>query len=486
MKIKLYIVFSIALIMSSCSKWLDVVPSDTVVETELFKEATGFRNALNGVYKQISQPEMYGKEMIWGFIDVMSLTYDGISKSNTYSIASKDYKYEDEGVKKYFKNMWEKTYNSITNCNNILGRIEGQNPAKFSDGQSEINLIKGEALALRAFLHFDMLRLFAPSKKNDDGKAYIPYFEKYPSHGESHISNKEIKAKIIKDLNEARDLVVHFDTVNRSHIQWICQDNRFVNDPGNTSHAKDIFFAYRGYRMNYSVITAILARVYNYFGMHEEAKTEAETVINMSFPNENDYKVFDFASRDGIEEDADVLMMDDLIFALSFPMLHESFKPHSDGISSQKFTISGCKSLFDDAGDYRFLLTSSINGSKYYSLKNMGKAGRHYETIKDMVPMIRLGEMHYITAEYYASKGDFTMAAAELDKVRAARGCKIGQLNINDMDSFVNELIKEAKREFITEGQVYYYYKKFNKMISNKMKPEHFVFPIPDSQKVNF
>ncbi len=34
----------------SCNDWLDVIPSDTVEETDLFSTGDGYRNALNGVY----------------------------------------------------------------------------------------------------------------------------------------------------------------------------------------------------------------------------------------------------------------------------------------------------------------------------------------------------------------------------------------------------------------------------------------------------
>ena len=41
-------------------------------------------------------------------------------------------------------------------------------------------MIWGEALALRALFHFDIMRLFAPSMETDDGKKYIPYVDSYP------------------------------------------------------------------------------------------------------------------------------------------------------------------------------------------------------------------------------------------------------------------------------------------------------------------
>ena len=49
-------------------------------------------------------------------------------------------------------------------------------------------MIWGEALGLRALIHFDMLRMFAPSRLKDEGKAYIPYDDVYPTIVQSYES----------------------------------------------------------------------------------------------------------------------------------------------------------------------------------------------------------------------------------------------------------------------------------------------------------
>lgn len=491
MKLKLSVLFSILLLTSSCGKWLDVVPADTMVETELFKDATGYRNALNGVYKQISKPELYGQEMTWGFMDVMAYYYKNgtynIESTSSYYKAFYSYDYENNDVKKYFSNVWEKSFNSITNCNNIIEKISHENPIKFSLGQSEIDLIKGEALALRAFLHLDMVRLFAPSTKNNDGKTYVPYYEKYPSHGESKLTNDDIKTKIIRDLKEARDLIANFDTLDLTHQPWLGPNFRFEDKKGNGEQTDDIFFAFRGYRMTYPAVMSILARAYNYFGMHDEAKIEAEKVINFRLPKcHSGYAPFPFSERDDIETSADVMSTGDLILTFSYPKKFEDFLPYSNKQNNTQLVLRDGLKLFDDAADYRAYMISATDGKTYFSLKNLGKSGSVYEKIKDMIPVIRMSEMYYIIAEYHASKGNFSASADELDIVRAARGCKKGMLKINDQATFETELINEAKREFISEGQLFYYYKKVNKLISTKMKPEHFVFPLPESENVNF
>lgn len=90
--------------------------------------------------------------------------------------------------------------------------------------------------------------------------------------------------------------------------------------------------------------------------------------------------------------------------------------------------------------------------------------------------MVRLSEMYYIRAEYYASINDFSNAIKEMDIVRDGRECTKGRLDdiIKDEKSFRKELIKEAQREFIGEGQVFFYFKKFNQPIYSSMKESEF------------
>ena len=127
--------------------------------------------------------QMYGRELTWGFVDVMGWVYDPLTIY--YDCSTHDYydvllgKYNATGVKAITEAFWSQAYNSIANCNNIIARIDGEEPSKFVGGESERDMIHGEALALRAYLHFDMLRLFAPAPKVADDKGYIPYYERY-------------------------------------------------------------------------------------------------------------------------------------------------------------------------------------------------------------------------------------------------------------------------------------------------------------------
>ena len=119
--------------------------------------------------------------------------------------------------------------------------------------------------------------------------------------------------------------------------------------------------------------------------------------------------------------------------------------------------------------------------------RNIAISGDEEGITSDMLPVIRLSELYYIQAEYYASKSDWGGAVSVMDEVRKGRGCTGGMITskITDFESFKIELLKEVKREFITEGQIFFYYKKFNQKFTSTMSQQNFVLPQPDAETIN-
>lgn len=124
-----------------------------------------------------------------------------------------EYEYGETEIKAVLESVWSKGYNVIANCNKLISEAEAKDSTAFREGALERNLIIGEAKALRAMMHFDILRLFAPSVESGDESKRIPYFTVYPSKYEPNLSTKEILKKVEEDLLEARQLVAKHDTI---------------------------------------------------------------------------------------------------------------------------------------------------------------------------------------------------------------------------------------------------------------------------------
>ena len=59
---KIILAVLLPIMLSSCEQWLDVAPDDQVNEETLFANGDGYRNALNGVYRDMATTQMYGRE----------------------------------------------------------------------------------------------------------------------------------------------------------------------------------------------------------------------------------------------------------------------------------------------------------------------------------------------------------------------------------------------------------------------------------------
>ena len=88
----------------------------------------------------------------------------------------------------------------------------------------------------------------------------------------------------------------------------------------------DLFFLYRGFRMNYYAVTALLARVYNYAGEHEKAACCAREVIDARI---EEYLVDCFPLTDaGKVKGNDRKRYGEVIFALSNTQNVDNYQPY--------------------------------------------------------------------------------------------------------------------------------------------------------------
>ena len=503
------ILFSIIALFStsSCNDWLNVNPSGTITENALLDDGEGYRVLLNGIYKEATSSSLYGRELTWGLMSAMSLDYGmddgwndlGMDENCNYGKACFSYDYEDEAVKSFFENIWEQAYFVIANCNELIGNIRTEPTSKFVLGKLEQDLILGEALAMRALMHYEILKLYAPAPITGDNGKYIPYFikEELSTVGEYH-TTQEILDLIIDDLKEAEGLIKPFDTLCEARIELLNGTHRFKHLAGakveELDGHEDVFFWYRGYRLNYITVRGLLASVYNYKG-GESLKIAAEiadSVINISFEEyPNPIWSFEKTSSAGWWDPGtyNIRRPNDLMFAVSEPQILEKYRPFSEymgsryGLDVYLGLTAELTDLVNEGGkDNRAKIFEKIKSSNLLRSKMYVTSTSSEDSY--IIPILRYSEMYFIVAEYQASIGDYTAASQMLDKIRIARGNVQGYFDgvIVDQSTFVDEMIKEVRRETFAEGKAFYYYKKFNKLISSTMEPEDFVFEKPLSE----
>ncbi len=458
-----------AVLLTSCNNWLDVTPQAQVNADKLFSTPAGFENALLGIYTSMTNEATYGKNMTWGFMDVLAQYYTVYKNSNHAYYDAAQYNYESGSSIDAIRNMWLYSYRSIANCNVLLESLEKKDPGFFQDNQFE--RLKAEALALRAYLHFDLLRAFAPSWKDNKGGMSIPYADSFSNKIHKQLSTQEVVSRILEDLEIARDMLKDLDPVRTEQYKDSYYHYQIF---GTYPTAWD----YRAYHMNYWAITGLMARVYNYMG-DKEAYTYAKEIIDAAHDG-----YFTFTSESdlsGTLKEVDVVMKNEILFALNFSGVHKIFYS-SEAVAASRFEINEVNALFPEPNDLRKLLTGTASTSgKTVSYKFADIKSEH----GGKIPMIRMSEMYLIAAERLYEENP-TGAFEILGELQEMRGVTVTE-SVASYDQLLTILTGEARREFLSEGQMFYWYKRLGRPVdrgagSVTLTKQNFSVPMPSAE----
>jgi starch-binding outer membrane protein, SusD/RagB family len=453
---KILLIASLSLFLFvGCEDWLDVSPKSSLKQEDMLSTQTGYIDVLHGVYIGLLDNGLYGRELTFGMLDAMAQYYTNIPATPLHRYRhARVYNYEATTVKPIIDNIWRKMYNNIANCNIILDNID-KDPDIFTG--NNYARIKGEALALRAFMHYELLRLFAPAYSQDTrSQPAIPYVDTFTNIRIPFSTMDQVYQRIEQDLHAARNLLRDFDLMG---------PNSTASGVGATQARKAL--------MNYYASTYLLAQinlnkgnnaqVLEYF---EELNTEQaqlqiywgqltqfyafvanEWVFNMhiviAFIREKYTQFFELATAN----------QNDLL-TVSLPRVFEIYEVDEGG-----------------ASDIRYLEWMSKNDDnefiKYYLIAGF--------------PLMKKGELFLMAAEA-AKDSDPEAALGYINELRMAR-------NLTPLDEtadIMQAIYKESMKEFVGEGKMWHFYKRhgfeFIPGYGSAITPEMYVFPIPESE----
>lgn len=460
---KKYIVICLSILFfASCSNWLDVQPKTTVEEEEVFSRELGFKETLTGIYIKMASTDLYARNLSYGFLDILGQRYQP-----TDITAYQDelwYTFPSTKTESYTRKIWEQMYNVIANVNNLLYYCDANKQVFTTDHYYEI--IKGEALGLRAFLHFDLLRMYGPVYKDNPTAKRIAYRTVFNREPKEMQPSNEVMDSIISDLKKAEVLLTDTDPLNFEFP---------VDSYAEENMTGDRFLVYRHKRMNLYAIKAMLARVYLYAGNKTEAEKYAHQVIES--------KQFEF-----IANTADLLRSKEIIFSIYVDKFDQQVKDEfattgSYYISSTDFLNEMFDVATDGTNDFRIREGVSfdygLNGisTRKYKQENM------WVSTEGTIVLVRLAEMYYILAECAA---DPKIAADYLNKVREMRG--VDPTSCTETTRLY-EIEKEYRKEFYGEGQLFFFYKRlgsetFLHCPVERMVEKNYMFSWPENEEL--
>jgi hypothetical protein len=430
------IVLAIALIasVSSCKKILEAEPEFGLDGNAAFKTIEDCDFALIGAYNLFQSTSYYGGTdgRSNAFALMPDMLADGLretseSLGNERVMSRWTYASDETQIER----TWLVAYRIISEANLVLKNVD-----KFATtNPGAVNRIKGQALAIRGLVHFDLLRYFANDYARNSTSPGVPYvtefnYEAKPARGTVQQTYQGIET----DLLAARTLLQSTD--------------RAVNGTsGNTRAYLDRFG-----------VDAILARVYLYSGQYTNAIQRATTVIN----------TFPLASQGTFPAIWTDASNAEVIWSVTFesgqggPGLISYF-PQPDassyGPDPELLSLYGGNDVRTDA--YFAVVTGRVILSKYLAKEAQLASPDGVVNFK----VFRTGEMYLIRAEAYARSANDPLGSADLNTLRAARIAGYTPVALTGA-TLLSAIATERRKELIGEGHRFFDLKRTTRTVN--------------------
>ena len=475
-KIIMYILTALTLSFYSCSEWLDVQPKEEMGVEDMFSSEAGFKDGLTACYIKLYSDNLYGKKLTLSTIEHLAQHWKLPELYNEDVKSLKNFDYASESVETELEPIYSEMYNVIAQANSILNKFDDYG-GSIRSGNLQ-NLIKGELLAIRAFCHSEILRLFGQVPSHATIQVSLPYVEEVTIGSLPFYDFNTFLEKVFQDIHEAETLLKGIEPMNQYTYAQL--DNMEL-----ASQLEDEFFLCRRFRFNYYALRALEARLQLYVGNTSEAYQLAMEVIQ--------------ATTESGEPLLQLGGMPDIVFnnlALPSECLLALNKADISGVIDNNLFMdeNGVDEIFEGqhedqnrkAAWWKKELVQGRERMLFYKYRQPDAteqvSSSDLMTKKQVIPLIRLSEMYLIAMETSPSIEEVNTLYA--DYMRAREVPVIEPLQEVDVPQMLEG---EYRREFWGEGQMFYWYKRHQ---SRQMKwktdreilESDYIVPLPKTE----
>jgi len=467
--------------LGSCNDWLTVYPQTEMPAKEMLSTEQGYQDALTGVYTLMKSSSLYGGRLSFSTIEFMASLWDVTSGTSEYFLAT--HQFSNTLAKDVTDDIYEKQYNVIANINSILGNIDTDTTIFKTPGMYRI--IKGECLALRAFIHLDLMRMYGPLPTATDVATVktLPYVTKLSKEINMPVTFDEYKTKLLKDIADAEVLLKGIDPI----VQYSPSALKVASVTSLTTPVASNFYAHRVIRMNYYAVKALEARAQMWYGDNNSAYAAALEVINAT--NTDGSKKFILGSAADMSNKLYNLPSEHIFSVYDYGLYSKYSSNFLSGNLKKGSTVTNIKTtMFGNTGtDIRELnlweLITLPNTATCHILRKylVPETPSTLSLDYRQIPLIRLSELYFIAAEAGSDQ-------ALWDAFRTSRGITTTALAA-DAATRKNAVLVEFRKEMYGEGQLFYMYKRLNTsktsiLFYNSALTVNYVVPLPVTEIV--
>ena len=471
------ILFTVMLLpaTASCEKWLEATSSSQIADSKLFSTRNGFHEALIGVYLKMGQPAAYGANYTFLVNDIVCCPY--ATHNANFIKGLQQRLFGSALINPYIEDMWSGGYSIIANINKTLFELERRRDVV--PDELEYNLIKGELLAARAYVHFDLMRMFGLDSwvGENAGKVTVPYVTEYSSEPTPQRTYAQTAELLVKDINDALECLKD-DPVRGT-----------VRDDFESTINADGFWNDRAKRLNYYAVEALLARVHlwrrDYVSAGQMAADVTANALDKGLVKWIDVSAF---QQETEYDYRDWTFSCEHLFSLEITNLYDNLAVYHfpdrvmDAVLVNEGTVNH---LFPDYTGYGIgldidFLHEDVRGpagllkysSSGYQMYKFYSSNGYLEVFRGRMPMIKLPEMYLIQAEAALHAFDYEGALSFVDQVRYHRGvstpiAEVMPIILPEQSYFGRDqqiasvIFREYLTELLGEGQFLYAVKRF-------------------------
>jgi starch-binding outer membrane protein, SusD/RagB family len=204
---QLSIVALSAFIMGSCDDKLNVNPTQTISSDQALKTEGDINATLIGAYDGIQNVSVYGGDM--QVLTDLTGNSEDIQFTGTFAGLSDAYQALMNANNSFARDTWIASYNAINRTNNVLANLD-----KIVSSPANKSKVEGEALFLRAAIHYGLVRLYAKAPGDGDINTNLgvpliltPTDVIEDASYVSRATTKAVYDQVIADLNKAESLL---------------------------------------------------------------------------------------------------------------------------------------------------------------------------------------------------------------------------------------------------------------------------------------
>lgn len=407
--------------LAACKKFLYQEPYNNLSINDVFKDMEGARTTLSGCYDDLKSTDYY----LRNFYIYADLTGGNIKYSKSGNqVMLNTYNFSNDPINNDMSGFYKTAYSVIYNANTIL---------KYADSVSDAttlqkNRLKADAYAIRAIVHFDLVRVFAQ-----------PYgFTADASHKGIIIRNKN--AAIIDPIPAASSVKQVYDQVNAdldTAIKLYTNSTKiFTSDDDRTYLSAEAAKALQSRVALYQNDWAkVVANATDVIGSGKfTLTTNAAYVNSWSKKNISNESIFELAygTRTG-------------------GSLGDYYNP-TNSQYGQLAATADVTNLFA-AGDVRGVNTMFVKATVNSVSYNFTKKYQGMSDSANNIKVVRLSELYLNRAEAYAEQNNLTSALADLNVIRKRANPAAVNFASTDKAIVINEILLERRRELCFEGQ---------------------------------